>query len=220
MMATLSKSPYPQNAEWRFSKPLVPYEEAIRALDERVQAVLEGQAPELVWLLEHPPVYTLGTSARADEVLDTQRIPVFPSGRGGKVTYHGPGQRVVYVVSDLRARGRDVRAHVARLESWIIGVLQDFGIQGERREGRVGIWVVRKDGREEKVAAIGVRVKKWIAYHGFALNVHPDLEAFKGIVPCGLPEFGVTSLAALGVMATMDDVDHAFKRRWETVFGS
>jgi lipoyl(octanoyl) transferase len=186
-------------------------------MERRVAAIEAGTAPELFWLLEHPPLYTTGTSATADEVLDARELPVFETGRGGRTTYHGPGQRVIYALCDLRKRDKDVRAHVARLEEWVILTLAGFGIAGERRQGRVGIWVAH-DGIEEKIAALGVRVRRWIAYHGLALNVHPDLSHYKGIVPCGLPDFGVTSMHALGVKARMVEVDAAFRRGKEGLF--
>lgn len=186
-------------------------------MDRRVAAIESGTEPELFWLLEHPPTYTAGTSAAEEELLDTHSIPVFNTGRGGRYTYHGPGQRVIYVLSDLRNRDRDLRAHVARLEEWVIRTLAPFGIKGERRCERIGIWVDR-DGKEEKIAAIGVRVRRWIAFHGLALNVNPNLEHFGGIVPCGLPEFGVTSMHKLGVMASMQDVDAEFRKQLNDVF--
>jgi lipoyl(octanoyl) transferase len=203
--------------EWRVSKSPVPYPEAVDEMEKRVAAIESGAAPELIWLLEHPPLYTTGTSARDDELLDPKGLPVFKTGRGGRVTYHGPGQRIVYVLSDLRKQGRDVRAHVCRLEEWVIRVLKDYDVVGERREGRIGIWVDNA-GKEEKIAAIGVRVRHWITYHGLAFNVDPDLDAYKGIVPCGLPEFGVTSLKAMGVNVSMEEVDEAFRRNFEPLF--
>jgi lipoyl(octanoyl) transferase len=202
--------------EWRVSDEPVPYPEALQTMENRVAEIDVGSAAELFWLLEHPPLYTAGTSAAKDELLEAQ-FPVFETGRGGRFTYHGPGQRVIYVLSDLRKRGRDVRAHVCRLENWVITVLKDFGIKGERRAGRVGIWVEAKQG-EEKIAAIGVRVRHWITYHGLSFNVSPDLSHYKGIVPCGLPEFGVTSLTKFGVNATMSEVDMAFKKRAAEIF--
>jgi lipoyl(octanoyl) transferase len=185
-------------------------------MERRVAEIETGAASELIWLLEHPPLYTAGTSAADGELLNAQ-FPVFKTGRGGRFTYHGPGQRVIYCMMDLRKRGRDVRAHVCRLEEWIIRALADFGIKGERREGRIGIWVGRK-GCDEKIAAIGVRVRRWIAYHGLSFNVNTDLSHYQGIVPCGLPDFGVTSLAALGVRATMKEVDAAFLRHAAEIF--
>jgi lipoyl(octanoyl) transferase len=203
--------------EWRVSRDPVPYPEALAEMERRVAAIEAGAAPELFWLLEHPPLYTKGTSAGEDELLGQSPFPVFETGRGGRYTYHGPGQRVIYALSDLRKHGRDVRAHVCRLEEWIIRALGEFSIKGERREGRIGIWVAR-NGKEEKIAAIGVRVRRWIAFHGLALNVQPDLSHYKSIVPCGLPEFGVTSLHALGVQATMQEVDAAFQRHAAKIF--
>ncbi|MDE1901974.1 MAG: lipoyl(octanoyl) transferase LipB [Alphaproteobacteria bacterium] len=211
-MITATDTPSPDRpAEWRVEPGTVFYPDAMQAMESRVDAVIEHRAPELIWLLQHPPLYTAGTSADAADLKDPARFPVYETGRGGQYTYHGPGQRVIYAVTDLRERGRDLRAHVWRLEEWVIRVLADFGIHGERRDGRIGIWVAR-DGREEKIAAIGVRVRKWVAYHGLALNVDPDLAHFTGIVPCGLAQFGVTSLRKLGVTATMADVDAAFLR--------
>ena len=180
-------------------------------MERRVEAVLAREKAELLWLLEHPPVYTAGTSADPSELKDAARFPVYQTGRGGRYTYHGPGQRVVYAVVDLRERGKDLRAHVETLEEWVIRVLADLGVRGERREGRIGIWVATGD-REEKIAAIGVRVRHWVAYHGLALNVAPDLSHFSGIVPCGLEGFGVTSLQKLGVEAGMAEVGEAFLR--------
>jgi len=197
--------------EWRVEPTSAPYLETLKAMEDRVAAVEAGTAHELLWLLEHPPLYTAGTSASADELIDGSRFPVFETGRGGRYTYHGPGQRVIYVVSDLRQRDKDVRQHVWRLEEWVIRTLKEFDIAAGRREGRIGIWV-DSNGKDEKIAAIGVRVRRWVAYHGLALNVNPDLTHFSGIVPCGLPEFGVTSLNQLGLKATMQDVDEAFRR--------
>ena len=193
--------------EWRISATPVDYEAAVADMEARVAAIREGTAPELVWLLEHPPLYTAGTSARDEELLDPGRLPVHRSGRGGRYTFHGPGQRLAYVMLDLVRRDRDVRCHVHRLEEWMIGTLARFGVCGERRAGRVGIWVVRPDGGEDKIAAIGVRVRRWVTYHGMALNIDPDLDHYRGIVPCGIAEHGVTSLAALGISATMAQVD-------------
>jgi lipoyl(octanoyl) transferase len=175
-------------------------------MEARVAAILAGEAGDAVWLLEHPPLYTRGTSAKAEELLDP-RFPVFASGRGGRFTYHGPGQRVAYPILDLRRRGADVRAYVCRLEGWIIAALARLGVHGERRPGRIGIWVVDEDGREAKIAALGVRVRRWISLHGIALNVAPDLDHFSGIVPCGLEGFAVTSLKRLGIDVGMDEVD-------------
>lgn len=198
--------------EVRVSPGLQPYPEALAAMEARAAAVAEGREGELIWFVEHPPLYTAGTSARSEDLVDAGRFPVFETGRGGQFTYHGPGQRVVYPIVNLGRRGRDMRAYVCAIEGWIIDVLADFGVKGERREGRVGVWVVREDGREEKIAAIGVRVRRWVTMHGLALNVSPDLSHYSGIVPCGLPEYGVTSLAALGRNVTMQQVDEALLR--------
>jgi lipoyl(octanoyl) transferase len=212
--------------EWRHSDAPVPYETAIAEMERRVAAIRSGEAPELVWLLEHPPLYTAGTSAQPEDLLDPQRLPVYRSGRGGRHTYHGPGQRIAYVLLDLdrSGRGRDVRCHVWRLEEWLIAALARFNVKGERREGRIGVWVVGRDGREDKIAAIGVRVRHWVSYHGVALNVDPDLDYFRGIVPCGIaPEIsgpGVTSLAALGITASMSEVDIALRATFEDVFAA
>lgn len=206
--------------EWRFSDAPVVYPGAVAEMEARVAAIRAGTAPELVWLLEHPPLYTAGTSARPEELLDRGRFPVYPTGRGGQHTYHGPGQRVAYVMLDLKRRGADVRAYVHRLEEWLIATLARFNIKGERRDGRVGIWVARGNGREEKIAAIGVRVRHWVTYHGVALNVDCDLSHFAGIVPCGIaaPQYGVTSLLDLGLTATMSDVDVALRDTFDDVF--
>jgi lipoyl(octanoyl) transferase len=211
--------------EWRTADGLVPYGEAVAAMEARVAAIRAGTAPELIWLLEHPPLYTAGTSADAADLLEPGRLPVFKTGRGGQYTYHGPGQRVAYVMLDLTRRGRDVGCHVWRLEEWMIRVLARFGIAGERREGRIGVWVARstqgiRDYREDKIGAIGVRVRHWVTYHGLALNVDPDLANYTGIVPCGIAGHGVTSMAALGVKATMGDVDVALRETFDDVFAS
>lgn len=210
--------------EWRHSDAPVPYETAVAEMEARVAAIRAGGAPELVWLLEHPPLYTAGTSARPEDLLEPQRLPVYRSGRGGRHTYHGPGQRVAYVMLDLDKpdRGRDVRCHVWRLEEWIIAALARFNVRGERRDGPVGVWVAGRDEHEDKIAAIGVRVRGWVSYHGVALNVDPELDHFRGIVPCGIaPEIsghGVTSLAALGIAASMSEVDIALRATFEDVF--
>lgn len=202
--------------EWRLSSNLVPYPAAVASMEERVARIAAGTAQEVVWLLEHPPIYTAGTSAKDSDLIDA-RFPVFKTGRGGQFTYHGPGQRVGYVMLDLKRRHVDVRRYVHDLEDWVIGTLSEFGITGERREGRVGIWVAR-DGRENKIGAIGVRVRRWVTYHGVSLNVAPDLSHFSGIVPCGVREHGVTSLSDLGVPASMSDVDAALKKTFTQVF--
>jgi lipoyl(octanoyl) transferase len=203
--------------EWRITDALVPYEAAVAEMEARVAAIHAGTAPELVWLLEHPPLYTAGTSALETDLLEPGRLPVFKTGRGGQYTYHGPGQRVAYVMLDLTKHGRDVGCHVWRLEEWMIRVLARFGIAGERREGRIGVWVAR-GGREDKIGAIGVRVRRWVTYHGLALNVDPDLANYAGIVPCGIAGHGVTSMAALGVKATIADIDAALRDTFDDVF--
>ncbi len=203
--------------EWRIATSPVHYPEAIQEMELRVEAIESGQAPELLWLLEHPPLYTAGTSASDDELIDAHGFPIYETGRGGRYTYHGPGQRIIYALTDLRTRNRDIRAHICRLEQWVIDVLKEFGIKGERRTGRVGIWVDH-DGREEKIAAIGVRVRRWISYHGLSLNVAPNLEHFKGIIPCGLPDYGVTSMQDIGVKASQTEVDEAFKKTFSKAF--
>jgi lipoyl(octanoyl) transferase len=191
-------------------------------MEARAQAIAEGRAGELVWLLEHPPLYTAGVSAKDADLLDPARFPVFRTGRGGQFTYHGPGQRVAYVMLDLTRREKDVRAFVGALEAWIIETLAAFNVKGEVREGRVGVWVERKGpgwSREDKIAAIGVKLRKWVSFHGIALNVEPDLGHFSGIVPCGVSEHGVTSLVELGLPVTMDEADAALKAAFERVFG-
>lgn len=209
----------PSSPQWRISDAPVPYPEAVAFMEERVAAIRAGTAPECVWLLEHPPLYTAGTSADPRDLLQPNRFPVHASGRGGQYTYHGPGQRVAYVMVDLRARGGDVRSYVRALEEWIIRTLAHFLVKGERRDGRVGIWVDRGGGREDKIAAIGVRVRHWVTFHGIALNVEPDLEHFSGIVPCGISRHGVTSLWDLGLTPTLAEVDSALRASWDQVFG-
>jgi lipoyl(octanoyl) transferase len=198
---------------------LLPYPEAVAFMEDRVAEIAAGRSPELVWLVEHPPIYTAGTSASDADLLDA-RFPVFRTGRGGQFTYHGPGQRVVYVMLDLKRRKPDVRAFVHDLEEWLIGALAELGVQGERRPDRVGIWVARGGGREDKIAAIGVRIRHWVTFHGVALNVNPDLSHFSGIVPCGVRGHGVTSLADLGLKTSMGDVDAALRRSFCEVFGA
>jgi len=205
--------------DWTVSAGLVPYEDAVRSMEERVAAIARGEALERVWLLEHAPLYTAGTSAKEQDLLEP-RFPVFKSGRGGQYTYHGPGQRVAYVMLDLGRRDRrDVRVFVRDLEEWIIRALRRLGVTGERRAGRVGIWVARRDGREDKIAAIGVRLKQWVSYHGISLNVAPNLSHYDGIVPCGIAEHGVTSLADLGRCHAMEVVDKALRTHFEHRFG-
>ena len=206
--------------EWSVAPGPVPYPEAVAAMEERVAGILGRGAPERVWLLEHPPLYTAGTSARAADLLDTSGLAVYRSGRGGQYTYHGPGQRVAYVMLDLAARERmDLRRFVRDLEQWLIGTLSEFGVAGLRRDGRVGIWVAAAGGGEAKIAAIGVRVRRWVTFHGVSLNVAPDLAHYRGIVACGIREHGVTSLAALGVDTTMEEVDRALRTSFDAVFG-
>ena len=209
---------------WAVSPGLTDYETAVAAMEARAAAIAAGEAGELVWLLEHPPLYTAGVSAKDGDLLAPDRFPVFRTGRGGQFTYHGPGQRVAYVMLDLRERGRDVTKFVKDLETWIIGALADFNVKGEIRDGRVGVWVERKGpgwAREDKIAAIGVRLRKWVSFHGIAFNVEPDLEHFSGITPCGIsaPQFGVTSLVDLGLPVTMSDADAALRASFERVFG-
>jgi lipoyl(octanoyl) transferase len=210
--------PLSELPEWRVSAAPVPYPEAVATMEAHVAAVRAGTAPELVWLLEHPPLYTAGTSARPEDLVMPDRFPVYPTGRGGQYTYHGPGQRVAYVLLDLARRDRDVRCHVHRLEDWLIRALTHFDVAAERRDGRVGLWVVREDGREDKIAAIGVRVRRWVTFHGIALNVAPDLSHYGGIIPCGIREHGVTSLRDLGRSVTLEDVDAVLKETFPAVF--
>ena len=213
--------------DWQISEGLTAYPEAVAAMEARVAAMHEGTAQEHVWLVEHPPLYTAGTSAKVADLLQPDQFPVYTSQRGGEYTYHGPGQRVAYTMLNLNTRGRDVRKFVCRLEEWIIATLADFNVRGERRSGRVGVWVVRPDKpplpdgspAEDKIAAIGIRLRRWISFHGIALNVEPDLSHFNGIVPCGISGYGVTSLVDLGLPVTMADVDVALKRNFMAVFG-
>ena len=210
--------------EWRISAAPVPYPEAVAEMESRAADIADQRAAELVWLLEHPPLYTSGTSGKEGDLLDP-RFPLFTTGRGGQLTYHGPGQRVAYVMLDLKRRRPDVRAYVAGLEEWIIRTLDAFNVRGERREDRVGVWVRRPDkgaGYEDKIAAIGVRLRRWVSFHGIAINVEPELAHFSAIVPCGIidPRYGVTSLVDLGLPVTMEDVDVALRRAFEDVFGA
>ena len=210
-------------AEWAVSTGYVDYPLAVEIMEARAAAIAAGEAPELVWLLEHPPLYTAGVSSKDGDLLEADRFPVHRTGRGGQFTYHGPGQRVAYVMLDLNRRGKDVRAFVRGLEQWIIGALGEFGVEADVREGRVGVWVERKGPgwrREDKIAAIGVKVRKWVSFHGISLNVEPDLGHFTGIVPCGINEHGVTSLVDLGVAATMDEADEALRASFRRVFGA
>ncbi|MFV0360605.1 lipoyl(octanoyl) transferase LipB [Tropicimonas sp.] len=211
-----------QMVEWIRSGTLVPYPEAVAGMERRVAAIAAGQQDEAIWLLEHPPLYTAGTSAKRRDLVDPDRFPVHTSRRGGQYTYHGPGQRVIYVMLDLNRRGRDVRAFVESLERWVIDTLDTFNVRGEIRPGRVGVWVSRPDKpplpdgspREDKIAAIGIRLRKWVSFHGISINVEPDLSHFSGIVPCGITGHGVTSLVDLGLPVTMDDLDLALERTW------
>jgi lipoyl(octanoyl) transferase len=213
--------------EWHHSAGLTPWPEAVAAMEARVERIARGKAPEAIWLLEHPPLYTAGTSANPADLLMPDRFPVHEARRGGQYTYHGPGQRVVYVMLDVGRRGRDVRCFVRQLEQWVIATLAEFNIRGEIRPGRVGVWVARDDRpltatgarQEDKIAAIGIRLRKWISFHGISINVEPDLEHFTGIVPCGIAEHGVTSLVDLGLPVAMDDLDAALRRSFAGAFG-
>jgi len=213
--------------EWRVEPGLTPYEVALAVMENRAEAIRKGNAGELIWLVEHPSLYTAGTSADAGDLLDPARFPVYQAGRGGEYTYHGPGQRVAYVMLDLKRRREDVRAFVAALEAWIIRSLEHFNVKGERRAGRVGVWVQRPDKppmpdgspMEDKIAAIGIRLRRWVSFHGIAVNVEPELAHFSGIVPCGVSGFGVTSLVELGLPVTMSDFDSALKQAFEDIFG-
>ncbi|MSP80195.1 MAG: lipoyl(octanoyl) transferase LipB [Rhodospirillales bacterium] len=215
----------PRPIEWRVSDDPVPYPESLAFMEARVAEVRQGSAPECAWLLEHPPLYTAGASASPEELLDPGRFPVFRAGRGGRYTYHGPGQRIAYLMLDLDRRGRDIRAYVRRLEDWTIAALARLGVRGVRRAGHVGVWVDLgahggRPGEDAKIAAIGVRVRRWVSYHGLAINVDPDLGHFTGIVPCGISDRRVTSLLDLGITATTADVDSALMATFEGVFGS
>ncbi|MFD2234876.1 lipoyl(octanoyl) transferase LipB [Phaeospirillum tilakii] len=208
----------PPPVEWRLSDHPEPYPATLAAMEARVEAIRAGTAPELVWLLEHPPLYTAGSGADPADLLDPDRFPVFAAGRGGQYTYHGPGQRVAYVMLDLARRGPDLRRFVHDLEEWLIRTLACFAVRGERRPGRVGVWVDRGGGREDKIAAIGVRVRRWVTFHGIALNVDPNLDHYRGIVPCGIAEHGVTSLWDLGLTPTLEEVDAALIAEFNAVF--
>ncbi len=220
----LAAPPGSAPVEWRVGDRPISYEDAVAFMGTRAAAIAAGRAGELAWLVEHPALYTAGTSAKPEELIEA-RFPVFESGRGGQMTYHGPGQRVAYVMLDLKRRGPDVRRFVATLEEWIIRTLSRFNVRGERREDRIGVWVRRPDkgdGYEDKIAAIGIRVKQWVTLHGMALNVAPDLSHFTGIVPCGVNEqcYGVTSLADLGIPVSMPEVDMVLRREFEALFGA
>jgi lipoyl(octanoyl) transferase len=215
-----------ERIEWQVLPGLSDYVATLAAMEARVAAIAAGSAPEAIWLLEHPPLYTAGTSAQPEDLVEPDRFPVHVAGRGGQYTYHGPGQRVVYVMLDLNRRGRDVRRFVCRLEDWVIATLGEFGIRGERRAGRVGVWVTRPDKapapdgslREDKIAAIGVKLRRWVSFHGLSINLEPDLSHFDGIVPCGIRAHGVTSLVDLGLPVTMDDLDLALQRQFALQF--
>ena len=214
--------------EWKITDGLTDYQDALDFMEARVAQIAAGEADECIWLLEHPPLYTAGTSAKPADLTDPDRFPVYEAKRGGQYTYHGPGQRVVYVMLDLNKRGRDVRAFVQQLEAWVIAALAEFNITGHIRDGRVGVWVERPEkprtltGKtaEDKIAAIGIRLRKWVSFHGISINVDPELEHFTGIVPCGITEFGVTSLVDLGLLVTMDDLDVVLRRSFDTVFAA
>ncbi|MEX0279303.1 MAG: lipoyl(octanoyl) transferase LipB [Ruegeria sp.] len=212
--------------EWKTTDGLTDYDDAVAFMEARVAAIAAGEADECIWLLEHPPLYTAGTSARIEDLTDPDRFPVYQSKRGGQYTYHGPGQRVIYVMLDVGKRGHDVRRFVKQLETWVIAALDEFNVRGEIRDGRVGVWVQRNDQpltalgnpAEDKIAAIGIRLRKWVSFHGISINVEPDLSHFSGIVPCGIQEHGVTSLVDLGLPVTMADVDVALQRTFEDAF--
>ncbi len=208
--------------EWLVAEGLTGYEQAVAFMEERAVAIADGRARELVWLVEHPPLYTAGTSAQDADLVDPDRFPVHRTGRGGQFTYHGPGQRVAYVMLDLKRRQPDLRRYVAALEAWLIATLDGFNVRGERREDRVGVWVRRPakgENTEDKIAAIGIRVRRWVSFHGISLNVEPDLSHFSGIVPCGVTEHGVTSLVDLGIPVTMPEVDSVMRSAFEEIFG-
>ena len=212
--------------EWKITDGLTDYGAAVTLMEQRAEAIAQSAAEELIWLVEHPPLYTAGTSAKEQDLLDPTRFPVYPSKRGGQYTYHGPGQRVVYVMMDLNKRGRDIRKFVQQLEHWVIATLASFNVTGEIREGRVGVWVQRPEKprlvtgavSEDKIAAIGIRLKKWVSYHGISINVEPDLDHFGGIVPCGISNFGVTSLVDLGLPVEMSDLDAALRASFSEIF--
>ena len=223
-LTTFARPPDGSDVEWRIAAKPVPYPDAVTEMEARAADIAAQKASELVWLLEHPPLYTSGTSGKAGDLLDP-RFPMYETGRGGQLTYHGPGQRVAYVMLDLKRRRPDVRAYVAGLEEWIIRTLAAFNVRGERREDRVGVWVARPDkgpGYEDKIAAIGVRLRRWVSFHGIAINVEPELSHFSAIIPCGVADvrYGVTSLVDLGLPVTMEDVDVALRQAFEDVFGA
>jgi len=214
--------------EWIVAPGLTAYPDAVAFMETRAAAIADGRADELIWLVEHPPLYTAGTSAKPGDLTDPGRFDVFETKRGGQFTYHGPGQRIAYVMLDVGARGRDVRKFVCQMENWVIATLAEFNVTGERRAGRVGVWVTRPDKpalpdgtpREDKIAAIGVRLRKWVSFHGLSINVEPDLSHYDGIVPCGISDHGVTSLVDLGLPVTIEDVDVALRRTFDIAFGN
>ncbi|MBU0780025.1 MAG: lipoyl(octanoyl) transferase LipB [Alphaproteobacteria bacterium] len=214
--------------EWITSDTPIPYADALTFMEARAEAIAAGTADEAIWLLEHPPLYTAGTSAKIADLVDPDRFPVFEARRGGQYTYHGPGQRVAYVMLDVGKRGRDVRRFVQELEAWVIATLDQFNVKGEIRPGRVGVWVTRPDKpltatgavQEDKIAALGIRLRKWVSFHGLSINVEPDLSHFDGIVPCGISDHGVTSLVDLGLPVTMADLDVALRQSFDTIFGA
>lgn len=206
-----------KQVEWLVSSDLISYEDALSSMQARVQKIQDAQAPEQVWSLEHPPLYTLGTSAKKSDVLE-HHLPTYKTGRGGQVTYHGPGQRVIYLMLDLQQRCLDLKAYVWTLEEWLIRTIQEFGITAVRREGRIGLWVPQSPTREDKIAAIGVRIQKWVTSHGVAINIHPDLNHFNGIIPCGIKGQGVTSLQALGIKASLPEVDEILRQKFKELF--
>jgi lipoyl(octanoyl) transferase len=222
LTGTLLAAPGSPPVEWVIAEGPVGYEDAVAEMESRVAKIAGGAARERVWLVEHPPLYTAGTSARDEDLVEPDRFPVFRSGRGGQFTYHGPGQRVAYVMLDLSRRTPDLRRYVTALEAWLIGTLAEFNIRGERREDRVGVWIRRPDkgvAAEDKIAAVGIRVRRWVTFHGISFNVGPDLSHFSGIVPCGVRQHGVTSLADLGIPVSMPEVDALLRKNFETIFG-
>ncbi len=207
--------------EWKISDQLVPYDLALQDMEKRVESIAQGTESECIWLLEHPPIYTAGTSANPQDLIHPDRFPIHKTGRGGQYTYHGPGQRIAYVMLNLKKRNPDIKAFIFKLEEWIINTLQDFNIKGERREGRVGVWVARPElgiEREDKIAAIGIRIRKWVTFHGIAINIDPELDHYKGIVPCGINTHGVTSLVDLGQLISMEEFDISLKRNFGLIF--
>lgn len=206
------------NIEWKTSKHVINYKDAINFMEQRIEQIYKKEAPEMIWLLEHPSIYTAGTSSNIKDLINSNLIPVYETGRGGKYTYHGPGQRIIYPMLDLKKYGSDIRKYVANLEQWIIAVLKDLGIKAERKEGRIGIWTKSKTGDEAKIAAIGIRVRKWITYHGISINVAPNLDYYNGIIACGIKEFGVTSLQDLGYNISYKELDHLLKSKFNEYF--